>query len=105
MSEDDMRASLTALSTQIRAKTDGHAQGLDGKEQERRRCVLLENKSKEGVVALPSGLQYKVLKAGDGPKPTASDSVVCNYKERSSTGRNSTAPSNAVNPPRSRSVV
>lgn len=41
---------------------------------------LAANKSKEGVVSLPSGLQYKILKAGTGPKPTASDTVVCNYR-------------------------
>jgi FKBP-type peptidyl-prolyl cis-trans isomerase len=32
------------------------------------------------VVALPDGLQYKVLTPGNGPKPSASDTVVCNYK-------------------------
>ena len=32
------------------------------------------------MVALPSGLQYKILTAGTGPKPTTSDSVVCNYR-------------------------
>ena len=42
-------------------------------------AFLAANKSKEGVVTLPSGLQYKILKAGTGPKPTASDTVVCNY--------------------------
>ena len=41
---------------------------------------LAANKSKEGVVTLPSGLQYKILKAGTGPKPTASDSVRCDYR-------------------------
>lgn len=40
---------------------------------------LAANKGKEGVVVLPSGLQYKILRAGTGPKPTASDTVVCNY--------------------------
>ena len=38
------------------------------------------NKAKPGVTTLPSGLQYKVLQAGTGPKPAATDSVVCNYK-------------------------
>lgn len=37
------------------------------------------NKGKAGVVTLPSGLQYQVLKAGSGAKPTASDKVKCHY--------------------------
>src|ERR1700693_1767644 len=41
---------------------------------------LAANKSKEGVVPLPSGLQYRILKAGTGPKPTANDTVLCNYR-------------------------
>lgn len=40
---------------------------------------LEANKSKEGIVALPSGLQYEVMKEGDGPKPTAGSSVTCHY--------------------------
>ena len=43
-------------------------------------AFLAENKSREGVVTLPSGLQYKILKEGTGPKPTTTDSVVCNYR-------------------------
>jgi FKBP-type peptidyl-prolyl cis-trans isomerase FklB len=43
-------------------------------------AFLAANKSKEGVVTLPSGLQYKILKAGTGPKPTANDTVECNYR-------------------------
>ena len=43
---------------------------------------LEENKGKEGVIALPSGLQYKILQAGNGPKPKASDTVKCHYEGR-----------------------
>jgi len=40
---------------------------------------LAENKAKDGVVTLPDGLQYKVIKEGIGPKPTASDRVKVHY--------------------------
>ena len=40
---------------------------------------LEENKAKPGVTALPSGLQYQVIKAGTGPKPTDADTVECYY--------------------------
>lgn len=41
---------------------------------------LAENAKKEGVVTLPSGLQYQVLREGNGKKPTAKDSVKCHYE-------------------------
>lgn len=37
------------------------------------------NKRKAGVVELPSGLQYEILRKGTGPKPTVSDTVKCHY--------------------------
>ena len=40
---------------------------------------LAANKNEEGVVELPSGLQYKILKEGTGEKPTASNTVKCHY--------------------------
>lgn len=40
---------------------------------------LAANKNKSGVVTLPSGLQYEIIKAGTGPKPKAEDQVKCNY--------------------------
>lgn len=42
-------------------------------------AYLEANKTKEGVVTLPSGLQYKVVKEGDGAQPTLDDKVVCHY--------------------------
>jgi len=43
-------------------------------------AFLAENTKKEGVVTLPSGLQYKVITTGQGKKPTETDTVMCNYK-------------------------
>jgi len=43
-------------------------------------AFLAANKAKEGVVTLPSGLQYKIITEGKGPKPAATDTVVCNYR-------------------------
>ena len=43
-------------------------------------AFLAENGKKDGVVTLPSGLQYQVLKEGNGKKPLATDQVVCHYE-------------------------
>lgn len=43
-------------------------------------AFLAENAKKDGVVTLPSGLQYQVLKEGNGKKPSAMDQVVCHYE-------------------------
>ena len=41
---------------------------------------LAENSKKDGIVTLPSGLQYQVLKEGNGKKPSAKDTVQCHYE-------------------------
>jgi len=43
-------------------------------------AFLAENKKKEGIITLPSGLQYKVYAAGTGRKPSSNDTVVTNYR-------------------------
>jgi len=55
------------------------AKQLAEKNQKDEEAFLAVNKAKEGVVTLASGLQYKILKAGDGKKPTVDDTVVCYY--------------------------
>jgi len=50
------------------------------KQKQRGEAFLSENKKKEGVKTLPSGLQYKVVKAGTGKKPKANDTVTVNYR-------------------------
>ena len=48
---------------------------------------LANNKTKPGVITLPSGLQYKVLKEGNGPKPKASDEVEVIYEGKTINGK------------------
>ena len=50
------------------------------KQKQRGEAFLAENKKKEGVKTMPSGLQYKVIKAGTGKKPKVSDTVMVNYR-------------------------
>lgn len=43
-------------------------------------AFLAENKSKEGVVELPNGIQYQILKEGTGPKPSAGSNIKAHYR-------------------------
>jgi len=56
--------------------------GLDLGERNRLEgaTFLADNEKREGVVTLPSGLQYEIVKAADGRKPTVNDLVVCHYR-------------------------
>ena len=80
LTDDEVRAAMVALQTDLRKKQEekmlvqGEANKREGE------AFLTENKTKDGVVTLASGLQYKILKEGTGPKPAATDTVVCNYK-------------------------
>jgi FKBP-type peptidyl-prolyl cis-trans isomerase FklB len=80
LTEEEARAALQQLQSEMQAKQQAKAaQEGEGNKKEGD-TFLAANKTKEGVVTLPSGLQYKILTPGTGPKPTAADSVVCNYK-------------------------
>jgi FKBP-type peptidyl-prolyl cis-trans isomerase FklB len=80
LTEEEARAAITAVQNDMREKQQAKMQVAGDANKKQGEAFLADNKSKEGVVALPSGLQYKVLKEGNGPKPTATDSVVCNYR-------------------------
>jgi FKBP-type peptidyl-prolyl cis-trans isomerase FklB len=70
-------AEAEAALTQLQAATEQKIGDTNMKEGQE---FLAANKTKDGVVTLPSGLQYKILTPGTGPKPTAGDTVVCNYR-------------------------
>jgi FKBP-type peptidyl-prolyl cis-trans isomerase FklB len=80
MTDEEIRATLTELRTQLQQKQAAVAQEASAKNKQEGEAFLAANKGKEGVVTLPSGLQYKVLKQGEGKKPSATDTVQCNYR-------------------------
>jgi len=80
LTEDQAKAAMMETQNQVRTKMQAKMQAEAAANKKDGDAFLAANKGKEGVVALPSGLQYKVLKQGTGPKPAATDSVVCNYR-------------------------
>ena len=80
LTQEEAQSVLTEVETEVRKKQQENAQLAGAANKTEGATFLAANKSKDGVVTLPSGLQYKILKAGTGPKPTASDSVKCNYR-------------------------
>ncbi len=80
MTDQEAQAAIMELQNSLRQKQEAKMQQQGEANKKEGDAFLAANKAKEGVVTLPSGLQYKILKAGTGPKPTATDSVVCNYR-------------------------
>lgn len=80
MTDDEARAAVMAVQTEMRKKMQETMQAAGEANKKEGDAFLAANKTKEGVTTLPSGLQYKILTAGTGLKPTATDSVVCNYR-------------------------
>jgi FKBP-type peptidyl-prolyl cis-trans isomerase FklB len=80
MSEEEERTVLTQLQNDMRKKQQEMGQVVAEANKKQGLAFLEANKTKEGVVTLPSGLQYKVIQEGTGPKAAATDMVVCNYR-------------------------
>jgi FKBP-type peptidyl-prolyl cis-trans isomerase FklB len=76
LTEQEIRETMTAFQKEMMAKQEVVAK----KNKEQGDAFLAENKKKEGVKTLPSGLQYKVIKAGTGKKPKLSETVMAHYR-------------------------
>ena len=87
MSEEEMQATMAAFQQQLQQEQMEKKQKELAANRAAGREFLEKNKEKEGVVTLPSGLQYKVLEEGDGPSPSPSDTVVCHYEGRTVDGQ------------------
>ena len=80
MTDAEAHTTMSQLFAEMRAKQEEKMKQAGEANKKEGEAFLAANKTKEGVVTTPSGLQYKVIKQGTGPKPTTSDTVVCNYR-------------------------
>jgi FKBP-type peptidyl-prolyl cis-trans isomerase len=80
LTDDEAKAAITQLQTEVRAKEEEKTKVAALENKMKGDAFLAANKTKAGVVTLPSGLQYKVVAQGTGAKPGADDTVVCNYR-------------------------
>jgi FKBP-type peptidyl-prolyl cis-trans isomerase FklB len=80
LTDNEMQQVLTAFQQEMMAKQAEVGRKLGEKNKQEGVAFLAENKKKPGVVTLPSGLQYKILKDGTGKSPKVTDSVTTNYR-------------------------
>jgi FKBP-type peptidyl-prolyl cis-trans isomerase FklB len=81
MTDDQALAALEGLQTDQRIVEEGlNRKALGEKNKREGKAFFGENEKKEGVVTLPSGLQYKIITQGKGTKPTADDVVTVHYR-------------------------
>ncbi|MEK6684734.1 MAG: FKBP-type peptidyl-prolyl cis-trans isomerase [Nitrospirota bacterium] len=80
LTEEEVRTIMPAFQKEMQAKADARAKELGDKNMKEGETFLAENKKKEGVVTLPSNLQYKVITAGNGERPKSSDTVTTHYR-------------------------
>ena len=80
LTDDQIKTVMTDLKNQVRQEQEAKRLAAAETNKKEGAAFLAANATKPGVVTLPSGLQYKILTAGTGPKPAADDRVVCNYR-------------------------
>ena len=79
LTNEEMQQAKVVFQKEVQMKAQQQMANLANKNKVDGEAFLAANKTKEGVVTLPSGLQYKILKAGTGATPSAADTVVTHY--------------------------
>ena len=80
LTEQEVQETMATFQKEMMAKQEELTKKLGEKNKKEGEVFLAENKKKEGVKTLPSGLQYKVIKAGTGKKPKINDTVTTHYR-------------------------
>jgi UDP-GlcNAc:undecaprenyl-phosphate/decaprenyl-phosphate GlcNAc-1-phosphate transferase len=79
LTEDEMRLAMSGVVAELKRKQVEATKAIESRKAAGE-AFLAENRKKEGVVTLPSGLQYKILTTGEGKTPTEADTVECHYR-------------------------
>lgn len=79
MTIDEAKAEIQAFFTELEKKQRAQTEELASQNKALGEAFLTENAKREGVLTLPSGLQYEIITQGDGPMPLASDQVEVHY--------------------------
>jgi FKBP-type peptidyl-prolyl cis-trans isomerase FklB len=80
LSEVDMKARISGLEAQVKQAKQKEMEEQTAKTLAEGEAFLAENGKKNGIVTLPSGLQYQVLQKGEGQSPKATDRVTVHYR-------------------------
>lgn len=78
--DEQCNTALQRFSREMQQKQMTQMQQAAAKNQQEETAFLDQNKKREGVQTTPSGLQYRVIQAGNGPTPMLNDTVKCNYR-------------------------
>jgi FKBP-type peptidyl-prolyl cis-trans isomerase FklB len=79
MTEDQMKEALNKFQKDLMTKKNAEMNKKSEENKSKGEAYLKDNQAKPGVVVLPSGLQYKVIEAGTGTKPSKTDTVTVEY--------------------------
>jgi len=77
---DEMKTLLTALQEKVRAEQVEQFKKLSEENQAKSEAFLTANKVKTGIVELPSGVQYRIIEEGSGPRPSLDSRVSVHYR-------------------------
>ncbi len=86
MTDEEARNTMRTFQTELREKQTAKRKAEASENLKEAETFLAANKKKEGVQVTPSGLQYKVITMGTGPKPTTNDTVIVHYRGTLSNG-------------------
>ena len=80
LTDPEMQECMTTFQKEMMAKMQEKQKVVGEKNKKEGEAFLAQNKKKQGVITLPSGLQYKVIKDGIGKTPKLTDTVTTNYR-------------------------